>query len=353
MVLPESWGLLLLGAVLVATVALTAFRLGRYRNNARGRGRPTDHEEIDRASSLVDDLESVVGRLRKTIVNHGRAVRRFSTRLARYDRRRAVSRHELCDRAEEMLKPASRLAGDISRAYGELVQQMTHLSALADLRTDPLTDAANRRAVDELLSAQLAERTRQSAGLSLAVVDIDFFKQFNDAHGRMQGDRVLRELAELLRATIREQDVLGRYGGEEFIVIMPHTEPYVAAELAERIRRLVSDKLSLTVSIGLAVSAHGDAPATLLGRSDAALALAKGAGRNCVYVHDESMERIVGINDHPAGKSSPGNGKAPLASKAAGPPSTRAAACESADTAASRSKPRPEELAPLACAASE
>jgi diguanylate cyclase (GGDEF)-like protein len=315
MALPETgWLLWLLGATLLALVASAGYLLGHRRPRVKGRNRATDRPEIERASAVVDDLEGVARRLRKAIAHHARAVRKFNTRLGRYERRAAVSRHELSDRAEEMLKPSARLTADISHAYAELVQQMTHLSTFAELRSDPLTGAANRRVLDESLTALLSAQTRHSAPLSLAMVDVDFFKQFNDARSLMQGDRLLQELADVLRATLRQQDVVARYGGEEFVVVMPHTESYLAMELAERMRTVVQSKMPITVSIGLAVSAHGDTPATLFGRADAALTLAKSAGRNCVYFHEGTMGRIVGIKGAPGAKPTAQSGKRSISS---------------------------------------
>jgi diguanylate cyclase len=223
-------------------------------------------------------------------------VRKFAGRLTNAERRGSVSRQELNDRAEELHKAAVRLTADVSSSYAVLLQQMAHLSAFAELRTDPLTGAANRAALDDALHGWLGEQTRNSARLSLAMIDIDFFKQLNDSRSLMLGDRVLKDLAGLLRSRIRQCDLLARYGGEEFVIVMPQTELCVAADLMERIRALIEAKLSITVSIGLAESAHGDTGATLFGRAEAALSKAKDAGRNCVYLHEGTLGRIVGFH---------------------------------------------------------
>ena len=152
---------------------------------------------------------------------------------------------------------------------------MSHLSAFAELRTDPLTGVANRQALEETLNTLLSEQTRSSEPMSLAMVDIDFFKQLNESRTLLQGDRVLKDLVEILQATVRQCDLLARYGGEEFLIVMPQTELWVAANLAERVRAAVQNKMPITVSIGLAASAHGDTTSTLFGRAEAALAIAK------------------------------------------------------------------------------
>ncbi len=199
-----------------------------------------------------------------------------------------------------MLKHANRLTGEISFAYASLLQQMTQLSAFTELRADPLTGAANRQALDEALGEILAGLSRHSTPTTLAFVDIDFFTQLNDSRSRLQGDRVLVALVELLRTQIRPCDLLARYGGEKFVIVMPQTDLSVGADLVETMRRAIQSKLPVTVSAGLAASAHGDTCGTLFNRAESAVAKAKGAGRNCVYLHEGTLGRIVGFEARPA-----------------------------------------------------
>ncbi len=289
----------LLGTLLLVPVAGCAYWLGRNRPHIlRGRSRER-RAEIESALSLAGELDAVDGRLRAALRQHGRAVRKFVARLSRFERQADVSRHELSDRADEMQQAAQRLTADVANCYTVLLQQMSHLSTFAELRSDPLTGTANRATLDESLNALLAGQTRAAAGVSLAMIDIDFFKQINDSRSLLLGDRVLQELSELLRGQIRQCDLLARYGGEEFVVVMPRTELCVASDLVERIRAAVETSLSITVSIGLAESAHGDTAATLFSRAEAALARAKNAGRNCVYLHQGTLGRIVGFRSRP------------------------------------------------------
>ncbi|MEX2114674.1 MAG: GGDEF domain-containing protein [Pirellulales bacterium] len=299
MLLPETWWLLIFGITLVTAAAVGGYWFGRKRlRRARPHGQD-QRTEIERALSVIEDLEGVAQRLRKAISQHGGATRRYASRLSRYEREPIFSHHDLCDRSEEMLKQANRLTGEISNAYANLLQQMSHLSTFTELRTDPLTGAANRQALDEALSALLAAQSRHAIPISLAVVDIDFFKQLNDARSVLQGDRVLVELVEMLRAMIRPCDVLARYGGEKFVIVMPQTEASIAADRLEAIRRAVQEKMAITVSAGLAASAHGDTCGTLFHRAESALSKAKGAGRNCVYLHEGTAGHIIGTHDRP------------------------------------------------------
>jgi diguanylate cyclase (GGDEF)-like protein len=294
---PESSWLLSLGTTVLVLTAIGGYWLGRYRLRPTRQIRKQQRPEINRALSIVGDLESVATHLRRSLSLHGSALRKFAAHLVRYERDKGVARHELCDQADEMLKPAMRLTAEISHAYAQLAQQMTHLATFAELRTDPITGTANRLALEETVDVLLSEQGSHTVALTLAMIDIDFFAQQNDARNPLHGDRVLNDLVEVLRATIRQCDLLARYGGDAFVIVMPRTEPCAAAELAERIRTAVQNRMSITVSIGLAASVHGDAPNTLLGRADAALAEAKSAGRNCVYLLEGTSGHVVGVKD--------------------------------------------------------
>lgn len=159
--------------------------------------------------------------------------------------------------------------------------------------TDDLTGLYNRRYVRHALEQQIVQARRRPQPLSLLLVDVDFFKHINDAHGHLCGDQVLQELAACLKAQLRAGDIVGRWGGEEFMVILPHTDAAGAKALAERVRTAVQknrfvisdDKVhSITVSVGLhslncGVLTDGK---NMVAAADKALYLAKGSGRNCV-----------------------------------------------------------------------
>jgi diguanylate cyclase len=299
MIVPESWWLLFVGISLLTCAAVFGYRYGLLRSRRVWAERPDQRTEIQRALSVIEELDGIAARLRKAISQHGSATRRYTARLTRYEGAPNFSHHDLCDRAEEMLKHANRLTGEISFAYANLLQQMTHLSAFAELRSDPLTGAANRQSLDESLSGILAGLSRHSTPAALAIVDIDFFTQLNDSRSMLQGDRVLVALVELLRRQTRPCDLLARYVGEKFVVVMPQTDLSVGAELVETMRRGVQSKLPVTVSAGVAASAYGDTCSTLFNRAESALAKAKGAGRNCVYLHEGTLGRIVGFESKP------------------------------------------------------
>jgi diguanylate cyclase (GGDEF)-like protein len=143
------------------------------------------------------------------------------------------------------------------------------------------------------LQDEVARAERYSAPLSISVVDVDHFKRVNDTHGHMAGDEVLRHVAFQLRDHIRHPDVVGRYGGEEFLILLPNTASEEAAEQAARLCRYVRESqvnvdqhiLNLTVSIGVAQYQPGvDTWDSLLNRADNAMYEAKNNGRDQWYV---------------------------------------------------------------------
>jgi two-component system cell cycle response regulator len=168
-----------------------------------------------------------------------------------------------------------------------LVERLRNLSI-----RDGLTELFNHRHSMELLAGEFQRIGRYEEAVSLLMVDIDHFKAVNDTHGHQVGDVILREVAHLLVRTLRSVDSVGRYGGEEFVVILPHTRPDEARGTAERLRRLVEQEtfqagdktLKVTVSIGVAsFPAPGlVAPSDLIRASDEALYRAKQGGRNRV-----------------------------------------------------------------------
>ncbi|HEY0818940.1 MAG TPA: sensor domain-containing diguanylate cyclase, partial [Rhizobacter sp.] len=171
-----------------------------------------------------------------------------------------------------------------------LKQTRDQLEALAT--TDPLTGALNRRAVSEAAQAELRRARRHGKPFAALLLDIDHFKRVNDTHGHQAGDRVLQQVAAACGTQLREIDRFGRWGGEEFIVLLPETDLDGAQVVAERVRQAVAASsvagndglpIAITTSIGAAsLSPHDEHLEALLARADTALYQAKHDGRNCV-----------------------------------------------------------------------
>lgn len=157
--------------------------------------------------------------------------------------------------------------------------------------TDNLTQLKNRRELDKALGAECGRVRRHGRDLSLMLLDIDFFKRVNDAHGHPAGDTVLVQLGALLLERVREQDLAARIGGEELAILMPETDLRGALALAEELRAAIAAQvidvaggpLRVTVSIGCAQYGPEDAdPAAFFARCDEKLYAAKSSGRNRV-----------------------------------------------------------------------
>ena len=167
--------------------------------------------------------------------------------------------------------------------------------ALRDQAThDGLTGLLNRTSILEKLDDELSRAARDGSSVSVLMVDLDRFKWVNDTHGHLAGDAVLREASSRLRSASRRYDSVGRYGGEEYLVVLPGCETAAAALQAERLREAIagtpfradSRPLAMSCSIGLACSSDC-APEVLIREADGALYHAKANGRNRVVVHTE------------------------------------------------------------------
>ncbi len=195
---------------------------------------------------------------------------------------RPVERHELAARVRTQIRRF--------RYAAELRQSVTNTLALAV--TDELTGLYNRRYFDRHLSLMLEKAREQERDMAVMLIDMDFFKAVNDTHGHAIGDVVLKEFAERLKRNIRGVDLACRFGGEEFVVLMPDTDYRQAQGVAERVRTSVAERgfetnstraLTVTVSVGVALNEHdADTPEMILKRADIALYRAKREGRNRV-----------------------------------------------------------------------
>jgi two-component system cell cycle response regulator len=186
------------------------------------------------------------------------------------------------------------LQSDLVAAREALRYQATH---------DPLTHISNRSAILQVLKGELFRATRQDTHVAVALADIDKFKRINDTYGHTAGDIVLCEIARTMGETVRTYDSLGRYGGEEFLIVLPGCDRYNASGMADRLRVNVFEHpvgfagVSISVSISMGVATTDIARCfdidDLIRIADAALYRAKAAGRNCVVLADEAELQCI------------------------------------------------------------
>lgn len=229
------------------------------------------------------------------------------------------SRAKLIDSGKASVEAIARLASLLSSATGDTKQNgetaIRHIvesaEEIAHIKTelseykrlaaiDPLTKLANRRSFDERL-AKMFEHKGKSASHALILVDIDWFKKFNDTHGHPVGDRVLCVVSEVMRRCLPNEAFIARIGGEEFGIVLEEVDQTVALELAEKIRlqtqstpltdqRTGADYGAITVSIGLCMADHASSAEDLYVKADKALYCSKGSGRNQIRNHNPEAE---------------------------------------------------------------
>ncbi|HEY4079053.1 MAG TPA: GGDEF domain-containing protein [Burkholderiaceae bacterium] len=180
------------------------------------------------------------------------------------------------------------LADHLRHKNEELERAFSRIITLAE--QDPLTACLNRRALTERFAAQGGRRAEDSAGAAIIMIDADHFKKINDGFGHEAGDQVLIALSACVQSMLRSSDLLGRWGGEEFVCVITNVDESAALELAERVRAAVAElsveaepePLRVTVSVGAALMFAGEAFDDAVRRADQALYQAKAAGRNRV-----------------------------------------------------------------------
>ncbi|MDR2946950.1 MAG: diguanylate cyclase [Candidatus Adiutrix sp.] len=234
------------------------------------------------------DLEHLCGRLSEKVMKLNDCVQRKKaadqTRLETLDAVRV--------QAEQKLEKSRRDYEAFTKQSSEMIQEIENLRAVS-LR-DPLTGIYNRRAYDsQIVKALEAVSSGSLRTCALAVFDIDYFRDFNNAYGHLAGDRVLAYVARLTRETLRSDDLVFRYGGDEFVILMPNVTIQAALGVAEKVRKSITSvefklfknnelTVAVTISVGVAELRPGDGPAEFFARADQAMYQAKSAGRNQV-----------------------------------------------------------------------
>ncbi|MDR1922019.1 MAG: GGDEF domain-containing protein, partial [Candidatus Adiutrix sp.] len=245
------------------------------------------------ANPATADMELLCRRLSEKVAHLHSCVQQ----KRRLDQARLDALTEARRQAERRLDKRRRDYEDFSRQSHAMLKEIENLRAVS--LKDPLTDVYNRRAYDDQIIKTLAElRKEVLKTCSMIVFDIDLFRDFNNVYGHLAGDRVLAYVARLTQETLRADDLIFRYGGDEFVVLMPNAGLKAAAVVAEKIRRAINAvefklfknsevTVRLSMSMGVSEARLDDDPAGFFARADKAMYAAKAAGRNRVSVADD------------------------------------------------------------------
>jgi len=202
----------------------------------------------------------------------------------------------------ELTSYKAKLAREILNSH--LTNAKLYQEARLTSLTDTLTLVGSRKLLEDKLQAEFARSQRYKRTFSIAIIDLDNFKTINDILGHGAGDEALKKLAECMKKQIRTTDILTRYGGDEFVILMPETNAANSVKLLERIRDKIQrielmENLPMTISCGIAESSSesADSPRKVMRRADLALYEAKSAGRNCVKAWDKTMSKALKNTD--------------------------------------------------------
>jgi diguanylate cyclase (GGDEF)-like protein len=198
-----------------------------------------------------------------------------------------------------------------------LLMLSSELVAIVEAQSlhDHVSGALNRRGIDQRLALELVRAERNGYQLAIALIDIDHFKQINDTAGHAAGDAALRQIVEVISGRLRSYDFFGRFGGDEFLLVLPQTSCDDALRIAERMKHAVSGlavsgfALPISLSIGLTFATPGETAISMLARADMALYNAKRAGRNCIRILLEPIDQSSSDNADTCAASSSSNGR--------------------------------------------
>ena len=261
------------------------------------------------AAQLQEGLSELLGKLAKVAATTGEGTAEYARALGECQRelgsvadaeglQRVIQ--SLVNSTAEARSAADKVQGELEVSRAEMQQLRESVGSLqSEALSDPLTGLHNRRGFERTLAQLYGAGDGGLVNAALLMADIDHFKTVNDTYGHLIGDQVIRATAQVLKSAVKGRDVVARFGGEEFVVLLPETPGHGALALAEqirtafgklRIRRQGSDEMiaQITISIGVATPFPGESVEQAIDRADKALYRAKNEGRNCVRIADNA-----------------------------------------------------------------
>ena len=257
-------------------------------------------------ASAGDDLDNIVYRLNNTVGEAGESAEKYGEALAHASNRLGAGGADVEAIVGSLIAETTAMQERNTALQAELSESTSEIDTLREkledskreAETDGLTGIANRKHFDRSLEELSGAAQTNDETMCMLMVDIDFFKKFNDTFGHQTGDQVLKLVARTLTDCVRDEDLAARYGGEEFSVILPGADLAKGWEIGERIRTQVSAKKimkrstnedlgTITLSVGVSLYRAGEPLGDLMKRADEALYLAKGSGRNLVLTEEK------------------------------------------------------------------
>jgi diguanylate cyclase (GGDEF)-like protein len=288
-----------LGAIqLVAGVALGIW-IYRSRTNKPDAG----SEEIQQARLIAERLKVLADQMSSSAQAHRGQLDQASQYLQSNESAGGASLAEnVVHVIGDIVRANQDLQSQLETAENRLEDQAVEIEAhISRSLTDPLTGLPNRREFNDRLEERMSAWKRRNEVFSLLMLDVDHFKALNDQHGHLAGDQVLATIARVLRGAVRREDIVARFGGEEFAILLPNTSLEQAMLVAEKVREAVANSvvthndkaILVTASGGLAAIDVNDTPQSLIQKADAALYAAKASGRNRTCAENGSDATFV------------------------------------------------------------
>ncbi len=290
------------GVVLGALLLLGGVAMGIWIGRQMRQHESESGNAID-SSRLFTALSQLASGVADDVSHHQQVMQQFASQLKAM---RGDDAHdnvaETVNLLTEITKANQLLQQRLDEAEGALQRQAEEVSAhISAARTDPLTELPNRRALDDRLQQCLGDFQSSQVPFSILLLDVDHFKTLNDRYGHLLGDTVLSEISRTLVETVCPMGEVTRFGGDEFVIVLPETPIDQARDVAKSVREVIDlltvefeqESLKLSVSCGTAQFEAGEALEDLMQRADEALYAAKEAGRNAAYWHDGHQAHAV------------------------------------------------------------